>query len=839
MHCPQCGKAVEPQSANQITRQLVNLEPGTCFQVLAPLNRYGRLSTADVIAKVRDQGFKHIRIDGMYHALNDIQEINRDSPHTIELLLGEFTTPEIDDGRRVYQEQVMNCIENALDLGKGIITIILDNEELHLSDENVCPSCNLTLPKLEPRLLNPNTIFGMCLECSGSGLKLQVDPDLIITKPHRSILDDASNFRLISNLRKSSSTYWINYIKGIADYYDADLEAPWNELPEDFRRTLLFGSEGKKIHIEFGAESESGSFSVSRTRELDGAIHHINRLYRQTKSEISRRYYRQFMRQGPCPQCNGERLNKEARFVTLAGIRYPEVTDQSIGELLTWIRSLKAKLNPRQAMIGNELIAEIEERLKFICDVGLHYLTLNRPGPTLSGGEAQRIRLASQVGTELKGVLYVLDEPSIGLHPRDHNALLDLLCHLRDTGNTILVVEHDSDTMMKADWLIDIGPGAGDAGGKLVAEGTPIEVIKDPSSLTGKYLSGELDMIHSNGGERRSCSGWLTIKGARLHNLKSLDVNFPLRVFTCVTGVSGSGKSSLVTQTLSPALSQILQRGRDVPGPHDGLDGFEQLKRVINITQDPIGRNPRSNPSTYVGVLTQIRKVFANTRLAQERGYPEGYFSFNAKGGRCKACEGYGANKIKMHFMADVWVPCQECEGQRFTTDILEVRYKGRNIADVLDMDVGGAFDFFKEHPKIRQRLGTLKDVGLGYIKLGQSATTLSGGEAQRVKLAKELSPNTHGDTLYILDEPTVGLHFADIQKLLDILHRLVNAGNTVMVIEHNLDVIRTADWVIDLGPEGGEEGGYVVAEGTPEEITKVGTSYTGQFLREVLQGTN
>jgi excinuclease ABC subunit A len=839
MHCPLCGRAVEPQSAYQITRQLVKLTPGTCFQVFAPLNRYGRLSTPDVLTQVRNQGSSKIRVDGVNYCVNDVQGVPEDREPKIDLQLGEFTIPDSVDGINAFQEVLMATIQTALDLGKGILTLVLGDEELHLSGENVCPNCYLALPRLEPRLLNPNTIFGMCLECSGTGIKLQVDPDLIITKPHRSILDDASNFHLISNLRKSSSLYWINYIKGIADYYEADLEKPWNELPEDFRRTLLYGSEGKKIPIEFGAESETGSFSVSRTRELDGAIHHINRLYRQTKSENSRRYYRQFMRQQPCPQCNGERLNKEARFVTLANYRYPEVTDKSIGELLTWIRNLKETLDDRQWTIGKELIEEIEQRLEFICGVGLHYLTLNRPGPTLSGGEAQRIRLASQIGTELKGILYVLDEPSIGLHPRDHNALLDLLCHLRDVGNTILVVEHDADTMLRADWLIDMGPGAGTDGGEVVAEGTPVEVTANRGSLTGRYLSGELKVISQNGQELRSPTGWLTIKGTRLHNLKSLDVNFPLKAFTCVTGVSGSGKSSLVTQTLSPALSQALQKGIDVPGPHDGLKGCEQLQRVINITQEPIGRNPRSNPGTYSGVLTQIRKVFAKTEIAQERGYSEGYFSFNAKGGRCEACEGYGANKIKMHFMADVWVRCQECEGKRFMPDILEVRYKDRNIAEVLNMDVEGAYEFFKDHLKIRRMLGTLMDVGLGYIKLGQNAATLSGGEAQRVKLAKELCRNTHGDTLYILDEPTVGLHFADIQKLLNILHQLVDTGNTVIVIEHNLDVIRTADWVIDLGPEGGEEGGYIVAEGTPEEVARVKPSYTGQFLRGERGGTN
>ncbi|MGD9100702.1 MAG: excinuclease ABC subunit UvrA, partial [Anaerolineae bacterium] len=489
----------------------------------------------------------------------------------------------------------------------------------------------------------------------------------------------------------------------------------------------------------------------------------------------------------------------------------------------------------RQREIGGELLAEIEQRLQFICDVGLHYLSLDRPAPTLSGGEAQRIRLAGQIGSELVGVLYVLDEPSIGLHSRDQKALLGLLGRLRDEGNTVLVVEHDADTMRCADWLIDLGPGAGVMGGGVVAQGTPQEVMRHPASLTGRYLRGDLQVISSNGRQRRAPCGWLTVKGARLHNLKGVDARFPLGTFICVTGVSGSGKSSLITQTLSPALARVLQNAQDVPGPHDEILGAEQVQRTVYITQAPIGRNPRSNPGTYVGVLNPVRKLFAATAQAKEMNYTDSHFSFNTKGGRCEACEGYGANKVKMHFMADVWVRCQECEGQRFTPQVLQVRYRDKNIADVLDMDVGEACEFFADQPQLRSMLGTLLDVGLGYVKLGQSALTLSGGEAQRIKLAKELSRSARGKTLYILDEPTTGLHFADIQKLLDILHRLVDAGNTVIVIEHNLDVVKTADWIIDLGPEGGDEGGYIVAQGTPEVVAQVEEGYTGRYLRQVL----
>jgi len=837
MHCPQCGRAVASQSAYQITKMLVKLPAGTRFQVLAPLNRFGRLNITDVLKQARKDGFDRVRLDGqMIDLRTKVKLKKRNGGPVIEVQIAELTIPKKSNNKLgSFNDQALEIIDRALEVGKGIVIIALAGEELRLSNENLCPYCNLALPKLEPHLLNPNTINGMCLECNGLGIKLQVDPERIITKPHRSIMDDASNFRLISNLRKSSSGYWVSFIKGIADYYGADLEKPWNTLPEDFRRALLFGTEGKKIHLKFGRQTETSSFKAESVREVQGAVQEINRLYRQTKSEESRRYYRQFMSEQPCPVCNGERLNKEARFVTLNRERFPEIIGKNIGELLVWVRELKSRFTEMQHRIGDELIVEIEQRLQFICDVGLHYLSLDRPGSTLSGGEAQRIRLASQIGSELTGVLYVLDEPSIGLHARDHEALLDLLCHLRDAGNTVLVVEHDADTMRRANWLIDMGPGAGINGGKLVAEGTPKEVMANPHSLTGKYLSGKLKVVTNNKREHGVSKDWLILHGAQLHNLKSVEARFPLRTFICITGVSGSGKSSLITQTLSPALAQVLRNSHTVAGPHNGLEGTDNLKRVVHITQSPIGRNPRSNPGTYVGVLDEVRKVFAATDQARAMGYPEGHFSFNTKGGRCEACEGYGANEVKMHFMANVWVRCAECEGKRFMPQILEVHYQERNIADVLDMDVNESFEFFKDHPKIRQMLQTLMDVGLGYIKLGQSATTLSGGEAQRIKLAKELSHNGTGNTLYILDEPTTGLHFADIQNLLDILHQLVEAGNTVMVIEHNLDVIKTADWIIDMGPEGGEEGGYIVAQGSPKEVALVTESYTGQYLKRAL----
>jgi excinuclease ABC subunit A len=604
-----------------------------------------------------------------------------------------------------------------------------------------------------------------------------------------------------------------------------------------FRDVILYGSKGEKIHFKYG--SEDGSWKGEAHRESQGVVFHINRLFRQTRSEYTRRWYMSFMGQLPCPTCAGERLCPEARFVTVDGKRLPELTAFSISAIYDWITGLVSRLDEERLQIGAELIEEIRQRLGFLRNVGLHYLNLDRPAPSLSGGEGQRIRLASQIGSGLVGVLYILDEPSIGLHARDGRALLDTLTRLRDIGNTVLVVEHDAETMRSADWIIDLGPGPGILGGELVAAGSPEEIMADPASLTGRYLSGELSVTAPNGRHRRHPNGALTIKGARLHNLKSIDARFPLGSFICITGVSGSGKSSLIAQTLYPALSRLLHNAQSTAGPHDAIEGLEQLDKVINITQDPIGRNPRSNPGTYVGVLGEIRQVFASMPDAKAAGYKPGRFSFNQKGGRCEACAGYGYKRVEMHFLADVWVKCKECQGKRFNRQTLAVTYKGKNIADVLNMDIQEAMEFFANHPQIMRILRTLHDVGLDYVKLGQSALTLSGGEAQRVKLSKELSRIATGKTIYILDEPTTGLHFADIQRLLDVLHRLVDAGNTVIVIEHNLDVIKTADWLIDLGPEGGEEGGHIIAEGTPEQVAQVETSHTGRFLREMFARTH
>ena len=678
----------------------------------------------------------------------------------------------------------------------------------------------------------------MCDECNGLGVVLQVDPALIITRPDLSLLDGASRWH--GNLRKKGEHGWhVTNLKAVADHYGVDLEQPWNELPEKFRKVILYGSEGERVRYTFQSETDSGSWRGESNRDVKGVLYHINRLFRQTRSEGTRRWYMSFMSQLPCPKCHGERLCAEARFVTVAGKRLPEISGHSITVLHQWISGLPAQLDEEQLTIGGELIQEIRQRLGFLRNVGLHYLTLDRPAPTLSGGEGQRIRLASQIGSGLVGVLYILDEPSIGLHTRDHRALLDTLIQLRDLGNTVLVVEHDAATMKTADWLIDLGPGPGILGGELVAEGTPEEVMANPDSLTGQYLAGKLQVSAPNGRHRRDPRGWLTIRGARLHNLKNLVARFPLGALICIAGVSGSGKSSLIAQTLYPALMRTLHNSQVVPGPHEGIDGLEQVDKVVNITQEPIGRNPRSNPGTYVGAMDEIRQVFALTPQARALGFGAGRFSFNVKGGRCEACAGYGSKKVEMHFLPDVWVKCKECNGKRFNHQTLDITFKGKNIADVLDMDVQEALEFFASFPRLKHILQTLHDVGLDYVKLGQSALTLSGGEAQRVKLAKELSAVATGRTIYMLDEPTTGLHFADIQRLLDVLHRLTDAGNTVLVIEHNLDVIKTADWVIDLGPEGGDEGGYIVAEGTPEQVARVEASYTGRFLQEVLAATS
>ena len=843
-HCPQCGRAIEPTSPQQAADSLGRLPAGTRFQLLAPLLRERKGDPAVLLEQARKDGFTRARVDGSLvelHLGSKLPRWAKSQPHTVELVVDRLVVPPADaplEERRDYSIRLIDSVETTLRAGKGLLQVDLgEGEELLLSENNVCAHCQISLPALSPALFTFNAPSGMCPACNGLGTKLEVDPGLIVEHPDISLMDGAS--RWFGNIRKKASWH-ANHLGHLAAHYGADVNLPWKDLPEKFRHVILWGSGNEKIHFKY--ENQEGTWKGEAIREEHGVVHHITRLFRQTSSDYTRRWYASFMSQQACPDCGGTRLCAEARHVTVGGKGYAEVLELTIEQAYEWVRGLsngggaETRLNAEQIEVVGEVLKELRSRLQFMLNVGLHYLSLSRPAPTLSGGEGQRIRLASQLGCGLVGVLYILDEPSIGLHARDQRSLLDTLLKLRDLGNTVLVVEHDEETMRAADWLIDLGPGAGVMGGEVVAAGTPDQVAADPDSLTGRYLSGALRVTAPNGQQRRQPRGWLSLSGARLFNLRNVTARFPLGTVTCVTGVSGSGKSSLISETLYPALSRALMGAQSTPGPYDRLDGLDQLDKVIDITQDPIGRTPRSNPATYVGIFDEIRQVFASIPESRQRGYGAGRFSFNVKGGRCEACQGHGLKKIEMHFLPDVWVTCQECRGARYNRHTLEIAYKGKNIAETLDMDVQEALGFFSAFPKITRVLQTLHDVGLDYVKLGQSATTLSGGEAQRVKLAKELGRVATGDTVYILDEPTTGLHFADIQRLLDVLHRLADAGNTVIVIEHNLDVIKTADWIVDLGPEGGLRGGQIIAEGTPEQITGVEASYTGQFLRQVLE---
>jgi excinuclease ABC subunit A len=834
-HCPQCGRGVEPQTARQIADQLAAMNAGTRFQLLAPVVRRRKGTHARTFQQARRNGYTRARIDGgTYDLAAELPALEKTKAHSIDLVVDRLAIPgDGADGRAEFYTRLTDSVETALRAGEGLLSVLLaDGEEILLSEHNACPYCEISFSELQPSLFSFNSPNGMCPECHGLGYKLGVDPELIITRPHISLLDGASPW---FGVVRKKGRWWARHLTTMAEHYGVDIEQPWNELSEEFRHAVLYGSGEECIRFTWDHQTENANWSGESYRPVRGAMYEINRLFRQTKSDFRRRFYMQFMSEQPCPTCEGERLCPEARFVTVGGVRLPELQSMTIAQVHEWVSGLSRELTPEQLEIGGEVLKELRSRLQFMLNVGLHYLTLDRSAPSLSGGEGQRIRLASQLGCGLVGVLYILDEPSIGLHARDHRALLDTLCQLRDTGNTVVVIEHDEATMRTADWLIDLGPGAGVLGGEVVAVGTPDQVTANPASLTGRYLSGELRVTAPNGRERRAPQGWLSVVGARLHNLKGIDVRFPLGVLTCVTGVSGSGKSSLVSQTLHPALARALHNAQRVPGRHERIEGLDQIDKVINITQSPIGRTPRSNPGTYVRVFDFIRRVFAMTPEAKARGYKAGRFSFNVKGGQCDACKGHGKKRVEMHFLPDVWVTCKECGGTRYNRQTLEVTYRGKSIADVLDMDVQEALVFFAHHPKIVRILQTLHDVGLDYIKLGQSALTLSGGEAQRVKLARELSRRQTGRTFYILDEPTTGLHFADIQKLLDVLHRLVDAGNTVVVIEHNLDVCKTADWIVDLGPQGGEAGGYIVVEGPPERVMQADESYTGQVLRQAL----
>ncbi len=873
-HCPQCGREVHAQSAQQIVDQIARLPAGARFQVLAPVVRGRKGTHEDLLEQARADGYVRGRIDGVPVELSERIKLAKTKKHDIEIVVDRLVVPDADEPRPPeahpdegergtevqetgeFTTRLTDSVETALELAEGLLYIdVADGDLLTFSEENACPSCGISFPELTPQMFSFNSPHGMCPDCNGLGTTFEFHPDLFI-EPDKTVGEGAVRTWGEVNKKKSSGIY--QAASQILNRFGFDLDTPWHDLSEECRQAILFGG----VKVTWKSESERGKWEGEW--ENEGVVNATRRRYHQTRSEYMRRWYSSFMRQQPCPTCGGRRLRPEAMGVTIAGKNIQQLTGLSICDALAWVESLwpdeqRARsaaqigcaddemvsppqpLSGEQFQIAEEVLKEIRDRLQFMLNVGLHYLTLERPAPTLSGGEGQRIRLASQIGCGLVGVLYILDEPSIGLHQRDNRRLLDTLEQLRDMGNTVLVVEHDAETMETADWLVDLGPGAGVLGGWVVSQGTPQQIMADERSLTGRYLCGALAVSSPNGRRRPANGKWLTMVGARQNNLKNLEVRFPTGLFTCVTGVSGSGKSSLISQTLYPALARTLHRSQEDPGDFDRLEGLAEsaVDKVINITQDPIGRTPRSNPATYVGVFDDIRDIFAKVPESKARGYKKGRFSFNVKGGRCEACKGHGQKQIEMHFLADVWVRCDVCKGNRYNRETLQIRYKGKNIAEILDMDVNEALDHFENIPKIQRKLQTLADVGLGYIKLGQSATTLSGGEAQRVKLAKELSRVSTGDTVYILDEPTTGLHFADIQKLLDVLHRLTDAGNTVIVIEHNLDVIKTADWIVDLGPEGGDDGGQIVAQGTPEEVARVAESYTGQFLKQPLSTMN
>ena len=820
-HCHICGKEISQQTVDQMVDQIMGLNEGERIQLLAPVVRGRKGEYHKLIEDAKRNGYVRIRIDGQVMDINEEISLDKNKKHTIEIVVDRLVV------RPGIQKRLTDSIETVLRLSGGIVVVdVIGKEELLFSQNFACSDCGVSIEELSPRMFSFNNPYGACPACSGLGSLMKIDPDLVIPDPSKSIAEGAISVAgwNITN----DDGYSRMFLNALASHYKFSLDTPVEKLPPHILDVILYGNKGEKIKVTYDREYGSGSFMAS----FEGIINSMERRYKETQSEGMKQYYESFMSSNPCPECKGARLKKESLAVTVGGKNIYEVTCMPVYEAKAFFENLE--LTDRQKMIAYQILKEINARLGFLVDVGLDYLTLSRSAGTLSGGEAQRIRLATQIGSGLMGVLYILDEPSIGLHQRDNERLLKTLKRLRDLGNTLIVVEHDEDTMYAADYIIDMGPGAGIHGGEVVAKGDVEKIKQCPESLTGLYLSGK-KKIEVPEVRRKPNGKWLEIVGARENNLKNINVKVPLGVFTCVTGVSGSGKSSLINEILYKKLAAELNRARTRPGDHDFIKGIEHLDKVINIDQSPIGRTPRSNPATYTGVFDLIREVFAQTTEAKMRGYKAGRFSFNVKGGRCEACSGDGIIKIEMHFLPDIYVPCDVCKGKRYNRETLEVRYKGKSIADVLDMTVEDALEFFKNIPKIQRKLQTLYDVGLGYIKVGQPSTTLSGGEAQRVKLATELSRKSTGRTMYILDEPTTGLHIADVHRLIDVLQRLVDAGNSVVVIEHNLDVIKTADYIIDLGPEGGNKGGYIVAEGTPEEVSEKENSYTGFFLKKVL----
>lgn len=821
-HCPKCGREIAKQSVDQMVDQIMALPERTKIQLLAPVVRGRKGTHAKLFERAKKSGYVRVRVDGNMYELSEEIALDKNVKHNIEIIVDRLV---IKPG---IEKRLTDSVENVLQLAEGLLLVdVIDGEPMNFSQSFSCPVCEISIDEIEPRSFSFNNPFGACPECFGLGYKMEFSEELMIPDPSLSINQGA-----IAVLGWQSCTDKSSFTRAILDAlckeYHFDLDTPFEDYPKEIHDVLIYGTDGKEVKVYYKGQRGEGIYPVA----FEGLIKNVERRYRETGSQTMKAEYETFMNITPCSACKGQRLKPGALAVTVGDKNISEVTTLSIERLQKFLDELQ--LTETQQLIGNQILKEIKARISFLMDVGLDYLTLARATGTLSGGEAQRIRLATQIGSGLVGVAYILDEPSIGLHQRDNDKLLATLKHLRDLGNSLIVVEHDEDTMLAADYIVDIGPGAGEHGGQVVAVGNAQEIMKNPNSVTGAYLSGKIKIPVPT--ERKKPTGYLKVVGAQENNLKNIDVKFPLGVMTCVTGVSGSGKSSLVNQILYKRLARDLNRARTIPGKHKRIEGLEQVDKVINIDQSPIGRTPRSNPATYTGVFDLIRDLFAGTPDAKARGYKKGRFSFNVKGGRCEACAGDGILKIEMHFLPDVYVPCEVCGGKRYNRETLEVRYKGKNIYDVLNMTVEEAVDFFENVPSIRRKMETLRDVGLSYIRLGQPSTELSGGEAQRIKLATELSKRSTGKTVYILDEPTTGLHFADVHKLTEILRRLSGDGNTVIVIEHNLDVIKTADYIIDIGPEGGDRGGTVVASGTPEEVAKNPDSYTGKYIASILE---
>ena len=822
VHCPKCGKEIKKQTVDQMVDQIMELPEGSKIQLLAPVVRGRKGRHEKILERAKKNGYVRVRIDDNMYELSEEIALDKNIKHNIEIVVDRLV---IKPG---IEKRLTDSIETVLALAEGLLEVdVIGGETINFSQSFSCPDCGISIEEIEPRSFSFNNPFGACPVCFGLGYKMEFDVDLMIPDQSLSIDEGAIAVTGWQSCREKGS-FTRAILETLCKEYNFSLSTPFEEYPEKVKNILIHGTDGKEVKVHYIGQRGEGFYDVA----FEGLLKNVERKYRETSSEIMRAEYESFMRITPCPECHGQRLKQSALAVTVGGINISEMTALSIEKLREFLNELQ--LTKTQQLIGGQILKEIKARIGFLVEVGLDYLTLGRATGSLSGGEAQRIRLATQIGSGLVGVAYILDEPSIGLHQRDNDKLLGALKNLRDLGNTLVVVEHDEDTMKEADYIVDIGPGAGAHGGEVVASGTAEEIMQCPESITGAYLSGRLQIPVP--AVRKEPKGWLTVKGAAENNLKNIDVDFPLGVMTCVTGVSGSGKSSLVNEIVYKTLAKKLNRARTIPGKHKKIEGLSQLDKVINIDQSPIGRTPRSNPATYTGVFDMIRDLFAATPDAKAKGYKKGRFSFNVKGGRCEACAGDGILKIEMHFLPDVYVPCEVCQGKRYNRETLEVKYKGKSIYDVLDMTVEEALHFFEHIPSIQRKMQTLYDVGLSYIKLGQPSTTLSGGEAQRIKLATELSKRSTGRTVYILDEPTTGLHFADVHKLTEILRRLSEDGNTVIVIEHNLDVIKTADYIIDIGPEGGDRGGTIVATGTPEEVSKNPKSYTGKYIDLILK---